>query len=724
MDQNAIEKINQEGISLFKSFQYDKALEKFNQLVKNLSNMSFETIKKIRRENYNLRETSILGNVVHPKLASIIDHRAATYEKLQKYGNALQDGMQLMKLDPLCCKGYLRTGKLFMILGEKEKALKVFKNGIRIIENAILKHGISVPNILFTNMKHQYEVLKKITTDPESRIYKYDIQTALKSKKKNQEQDVNFLFCQKKNKIKKNTDPFLVFPVEIIEMIFSHLSIDNLLMCRTVCKNWDFNLTNITDLFLYQMNFKQQVTISEFKCGVEFAKVIILKTYNQQIKNLKIRSVFNASHLNKILECLFFEKGLSIDSLELFDKNLSFQLFLNRLCKCSWRLNNLHKLRHLKLGLNSSLRFEDIIFKLFKNLRSLCIVINFPNYSSTYNSLLPTSDKFFKHLNNLNSNSEKIMHGMQKLTIINHSKLTQEINANSTINETYNPYPIYFDYSFPNIVELTIVSFNFKNDLQNFGRFFLQINHLKYLRLENNSHLSILDFCQILKNYKPIFELEKLIFRESKISVSQDLKFFSHDEINQLQFLKYLDIYGNLLSITGFLNFLTISCKSKNLKTLMIGNSKYLTFKTGLFNHRNTDNILSLYEILNIAKNLSNIHLNNLTLDDQSMKHFYNDIKNKIGIQNCNLKSLNLSFCYNIKGTGFIDLFHAYPPFVNQKNQDESSLFKLDILIIDGLEINPSTLNLLLKNDFVKLIINDPEKLDRNQYGINSLIIT
>ena len=114
------------AILYFKSQNYEKALSTYNVLINQLKNLPRSTIKQIRK-SYNLLETPLVGPAIHPKLGSLLDQRAATYEKLNQLASALKDGRELIKLEPIGCKGYLRTGKILYSLDKKWRHTNVIK---------------------------------------------------------------------------------------------------------------------------------------------------------------------------------------------------------------------------------------------------------------------------------------------------------------------------------------------------------------------------------------------------------------------------------------------------------------------------------------------------------------------------------------------------------------------------------------------------------------------
>ena len=79
-------------------------------------------------------------------MLTALDHRAATYEKLDKLQAALRDSKQMIDLKPELAKvlpsethhytyansrqGYLRCAKVLQLKGEKDLALKIYERGL------------------------------------------------------------------------------------------------------------------------------------------------------------------------------------------------------------------------------------------------------------------------------------------------------------------------------------------------------------------------------------------------------------------------------------------------------------------------------------------------------------------------------------------------------------------------------------------------------------------
>ncbi|ABN64855.2 predicted protein [Scheffersomyces stipitis CBS 6054] len=723
LDEELIDDKMRLAILYFKAADFERALNLYNELVEMVASISAVEAQKIRKHVYNLAEKPIVGACVHPKLGSILDQRAATHEKLDQFSKALEDSRRIVKLEPISCKGYLRVGKLLLKLKQDVEAYKTYQRGVYIIEKVIKEHSVSVPEKLFSQLKTQYKSLNKtLKTKRQNKSQ----ESQYLSREDSHESDSSLRMNSKRAKrmgsvSKPIADPFQHLPLEIIELIFQNLAFKQLLSCHLVNKLWYYNLTKIPNLYCTRVNLKSNITLSEFTHGIRLVKRVAHKSYSQQIKALKMRSAINASQLQKIIEIIINEPNFSIRSLDMFDKYLSFQLLLNKLSKFSWKLNNLSNLEYLRLGVNSSLRYENIILELFKKLKTLYIVILYSDMSGPNNQILPTTEKYFNRLHEKSVNNSDDYESMSNLTLVNHPKLLPGESQVAPKFETYNPYPIFLDRSFSNLVELSLVSFDFFNRLPLLGEFFCKCKSLTKLMLENNFNFRMLDLFQMLQNYNPSFRLEKLLFREPKIISTTTMNEFSTDDLPQLNSLQSLDVYGSSLTTKGLMKLLRICNKgNKELTTLVMGNSTYLHFKTDAFQTSNR-NLFSFVQMLRIAPNLENLYLNELDIDNQTMKQLNKDIES-IGYVNCKLKVLDLSFCNRVEGIGLIDLFKAFPSNIKQINENSGSAFRIRELIIDGIEINIATLRLLQKHNFVSTIKNDPNKKRWRQYGVNTLV--
>lgn len=167
------------GKRLFKAGEYEKALLQFT--------------------------SAIDGN--EDVTLALVDHRAATLEKLSRLDDALKDGTAMIKLDKRDVRGYLRTGRIlqkFQDPNKRELALKVYAKGLR-----------NVP------VSHEHYKALQATHDSLTR--------GLASA--------------------KAADPFVTLPVELVEMIFSYLAFHQMVRCIGVCRTWKRFVTDRPSLW-------------------------------------------------------------------------------------------------------------------------------------------------------------------------------------------------------------------------------------------------------------------------------------------------------------------------------------------------------------------------------------------------------------------------------------------------------------------------------------------
>lgn len=744
----------------FKSAEYNKALHQYNEVIRRVSKLPVESITHIRSNKYNLGKP-LLGSTIHPKLGSALDQRAATYQKLNQYHRALSDGEQINKLEPLSCKGYLRVGKLLQLMEKELEAYKIYQRGIYTIEKAVKEFKVNVPERLFQQLKSQYLILNKKLKKQERpkltmqiveksslevRLEKMiPLKRQLSISQKLQESykrlpglsyeaplelldnEVNTptrsVILDKRTKLHSNalrrsTDPLRSLPLEIIQIIFKNYPLKFVLKCFAVCKHWHETLLDIPSLYNH-VHFRRSVSKQEFVNGVKLIKTITHKTFSKQINSLKLNSALNLVQLKRIVEIIISEPNFSMKSLDLVDRAFNFQLFLQCLSKFNWRLNNLQNIHTLRWGINSSLRYEQILFKLFKNLKVLNIIILLPELSSSFREYLPL-DKRFRQL--MKIEDEEPYESLKTLVVVNHPKLIKNEIRLSISSDTFNPYPLFLNKIFPNLTELSIVSFDFTNLLPKLGDFLMNTPLMSRLLFENNENFTIWEFLQLLKNYNPEFRLSKLTFREKLASSALSMNAFSLTDLEQLSYILLLDINGCSLTNNGILKLLQITNRNGNLTHLSLGGSNYLKFKTDVFGSGRT-NLLWLFDILRIVPGVTNLYMQELELDNHTMKTFHNDIK-KFGFENCKLKVLDISFC-KVTGIGLVELFCAVPSNIQRIKGQElfADAFRLEELGIDGMEINQATLSMLTKHEFVKVIRGDVNKKRWRQFGVNSLVV-
>ncbi|KAI5967346.1 DIA2 [Candida margitis] len=681
LDEQLIHDRSKLAVLYFKSGDYVKALSIYDKLIYQVRQFSSQDIKAIRAQ-YGLKEIPEVGKLIHPKLTTYLDQRAATLEKLEKYDSALRDSIRSIELDPSDYKGYLRIGKLHMMEGNKYEAYKTYQRGLYVIESLIKKGTHTANAKLYDKLKEQYRLLNQELKA--ERKASDALQSASASASTSRLGSTKSHTPVKKRRVTRDIDPTNYLPLECLNLIFHHLSPQTIYKCRMVSKSW---YSALMQLKLYHFDCKPIITLDEFTQGVKFFKKNASHTYSKQIKRLKINQVYNKK-LPHVLSVLIKEPQFPIQSFEVMDPMMNLQLIYASMAKYSWKLNNFHHLQSLSLGINCSIKYPQLLLNMFPQLKHLKICIMIPDRSVM--NMVPLQDKVFKKFKSLRMDSYKL----ETLFLVNHVKLLT--SESMTISPTtYNPCPVLLDYNFPNLTELTMCSFNFSNHLPTFGEFLTRHSNITKLYLENNPGLNLLIFLQILLNYKPGFQLTHFTFREHGVASTMSLQEIYFPYITQFSHMEQLDLYKTCLSVIGLEKILT-TC-GKSLKYLNLGCPTYLSF------HIPGRKQLELNKILSVCPELSHLLLPDMNIDTVSMM---NIIKQLQSIQQpVGLHYLDLGF-NQFDGVDLMRLL--------------GTGLRLDTLDVNGLSISEDTLVYIKRKGFVQNILFDQRKTKWKVYGVNT----
>lgn len=709
-ERNDVDRRLNDAIQCFRNGHFEDALKIYNALKQVIAAIPTLKLKEIREEEYGLSGTPVVGPIVHPKLGTVLDQRAATYEKLGKLDRALKDGEDVIKSDPLSCKGYLRTSKILIKMKRHLEAYKILQQGLYTIKRAVEKFNIEVPSKLFESMKNQHSLMNaKLKLERENKTGPKD-ELRISENSNRVKRCVSETHLVPQKKVKLLLDPVNYLPFEILQRIFCLLPFHELLKCHFVSKLWYHRLTSIPELYCFRLQTKVRLTSTELSNGLQLLRRILKRSNRKRVNMFKMRTISNEAQFNRALEILASEKDMAFAGLDICNMHLSFESFIGKFYKCNFA--NLKMLSELRLGIKSSLNYENILFHISKNLRALEVMVIGDTPSRSLKSLLPLNSKFKNYLEHDDTPYENL----EKLTLVNNPSLLKDKNEEFPSIDTYNPWPPFLEKNFPNLTTLTIVSYDFTRRQGLFQDFLSRSRNLKLLYLEDNEQITVSGFLQDLVTSNAEFRLTRLTLRERKLTRETSLNNLNEESVLQLRSLRYLDAYGSSLSIRGFLKLLRLSNLDNNLQTLLIGNSNYLYFKDDKIS-ANRHRKLSISDILSVAPALERLHINELDLDNSTMKFFHNELV-EFGLENLKLKILDLSFCNKIDGIGLMNLFN----FRVTKNND-SSPFSIEELFLDGIDFNEATLNYLMRKGFVKKISNDVHRVRWKKYGVNTLVM-
>lgn len=722
----------------FKLRNYEKCVSLYSEIESRLQNFSLVDIARIRNF-YKLSPQPMVGLLIHPKLPTVLDSRAAAYEKLQKLELALRDAQKLKKMDPVNCKGYLRTGKLLLKADLVKEAYKCFQEGVYFVEKAKEKYSLDISEKLLEQLKNQRRKLNeylKTQTNGESGQKRaparkvHDIlpnsfvSGKLKSFSNGIQRRLDEMVPLKRSKSassmnvakkpKNDSDLVARLPREVIEFIFSFLPTRSLLNCHRVSKEWYGTLTTMPNLYKNIFTLKHRVTSLEYFQGLKLLKKVSMFLYSKSVHSVKLWSTLNMNNFTKIMESLVMDKTLRLKNLEIISHFLCYELLFKILDKCKWNFEALETVENLRLGYNSSVPEIHTLLKIFPSLKIFELVVMDRKLRGNNKFLLPLNTTKTEEFIAL-ARKKIVLKKLENLVLVNHTGLTKEFQSVSSGSRTYTASPKFLDLQMPNLVKLTVVNFNFANLEANFGRFLSGSCKIKEIYLENNEELDIKQFLSIIRLYEPSFSLENLTIREKPRNSPYNMAELDAEGLCCISNLELLDIYGSSLSNRGLLKLLATANKTLLLKSLNIGNSNFIHFRKDSFTSGH--DILQFSQVLNFIPGVKTLYLNEMDLDNLSMKLLHQDLVKQFGYANCPLKKLDISFCHQIDGIGLMNLVNA-----SYSQPGTNTSLKFDELILDGLSVNKETLKLLQKRELVLTIINDPMKLKWRQYGATSLV--
>lgn len=536
----------------FKSKKYQNALSTYTELLELVNLYTPSQLIKLQKL-YGLPEQPLIGKLHHPKLSSILDARAATFEKLGDVQKSLNDSERSLLFNPIDLKAYLRIGKNHLKLGDEIKAFRQYQTGYYLITKFLEKHPQAPVNQEYlTKLKSSYGQLNSHL------------------KRKRQDND-------KTKRTRKILDPFIYLDYDVIQIILGFLSQSLLLKCHLVCKKWYTTMVSFTHLYR-RIELKLRIKHKEFTNGISFFK----KVGNEKL-SIRINAT-TSTDFWKVTENII-KLNLCIENLEVFNV-LHYREWLQKHDKYAFKFKY-GDIRKLKLLLLSSPPLE-LLF-LFNKLEHLELLI-MDNQAAN----MPR----FQHQIAYEKCLKQTPTNLESLVLINSNKITN--------------YPPFLLHNL-NLTKLIVSNFDFSTIVHEFGSFISHCTNLKYLTLENNRGISLKLFLQNLINYRSDFKLLKFVFREFFIDNSLNLNEFNATDFHNFNELVYLDVYSTSLSNNGLLRFLSFC---PGLETLVLGSSNYIHFRNREVNQFIKLNLIELLKKVPNLRSLAIVDLNldNLSL--------------------------------------------------------------------------------------------------------------
>ncbi|KAI8991933.1 hypothetical protein BDF20DRAFT_909639 [Mycotypha africana] len=213
-----------------------------------------------------------------PNHATVLEYRAASYEKLDQLNLALQDATTMIRHDPTSARGYLRAGKILSLQKKHKSAVTIYKRGLK---------NISVHDARYQQIKDMLAAAERILHPSPTH------------------------------------DPMRYLPYDIMSTIFSMLSFERRIQCTSVSQSW-------RSFALSWPGMWRDLDFSDKKISVATIKKYLGHAKGRHVRRLSVRSVAR-NKLDKILQLLIDEDCQYLNILELSDCEIPVTTFLRLL---------------------------------------------------------------------------------------------------------------------------------------------------------------------------------------------------------------------------------------------------------------------------------------------------------------------------------------------------------------------------------------------------------
>ncbi|KAI9263379.1 hypothetical protein BDA99DRAFT_510079 [Phascolomyces articulosus] len=211
---------------------------------------------------------------------TLIDCRAAAYEKDGNLVNGLEDALTMIKASPTQSKGYLRAGKLFSLQNRYDKALAIYNRAMEKV----------------TKNDPRYSQLSEMR------------KTVIQQHKKQKQTPIDFI---------------QVLPFDIVAHIFELLSFERRVQCMAVSKAWRALLKDWSGMW-------REIDFSSPKMSA-----YAMKQYMSYVKGRYVRKFTltgkNRNQTNKMIQSLIDRDCHYIERLGFIECEVQLDLFLRTL---------------------------------------------------------------------------------------------------------------------------------------------------------------------------------------------------------------------------------------------------------------------------------------------------------------------------------------------------------------------------------------------------------
>jgi len=692
------------GNKQFKLQKYEESIKIYSKAIGLAESLSQKELLKARR-TYGLSDRPAYlkaeDKIHHPKLITLLDSRAAAYEKLQDYQKAIQDSQKAVSLEPYNAKGYIRMGKLLLSMKKEAKAYEVFSKGVKRIEYGVSKYKMQVNQNLFKHLESQKQNLKEQSKERERQQVQKETKPQrhpdiIKASETRGLARTNSTSSQDKKRVKtltsriitreatplsqKSFDPLQYLPLEITTRIFDLLNLKTVLTCLRVSNYWNYTLSRIPSLY-NNISISRFATLKHIQSCFELVLKSKRHSHIKSLQYLKVHSTRRTDErqiLNYILNKspICFTGSLDFSFVDVTTEQLFDCINGSRTLQ-----KKLENLKQLKLSCVLIPGAEEKILEFLPNLESLEL-IKIPQ------NIRPSSLRRYE-------SSEKSFRNLKKLTLIGDIK--HEYPTVPFINLFLDP-----SRPFSNLESLTIVGYDFNsmNVASREFNFLQGLSKIQSLVFENNENMNLSIFLKShdLLEFK---DLRKFAMRENKIRYSEHLLNYDSFYLNKIfQNLNVLDLTGSSITWHGLSKILRV-CGEK-LVQLSIGYCQNIIFKKGPFRAHVNGGFFEFENFFTWCPKLQVLYLNQATdFNDYALTQMVTALKQQEGFKT--LKLLDLSF-NELSGYKLLDLVKA---------------MSIEYLVLHGLDIHLETTKLMEKK-YCKKVDNNIDKQNWREYGINS----
>lgn len=238
---------------------------------------------------------------LQPNQTTLLDCRAATYEKLNELDLAYKDAASMVKVAPKDARGYLRAGKVLSLQKKYDRAILIYTRALKQVDHNDNRYA------MITNMK---EAAEKASKPPP----KHDMMTRL--------------------------------PYDVISLIFSHLSFDRRIQCSAVSKSWRNFAVNWSGMW-------RDLEFGQRKVSMNIIKRYLGYAQGRHVRSFSIHYA-NRNMMKNVLQLLIDENCQYVETLDLKGCEIPVDVFARML-----RLVGKH-VKHLRLD-HSSLSASELL---------------------------------------------------------------------------------------------------------------------------------------------------------------------------------------------------------------------------------------------------------------------------------------------------------------------------------------------------------------------------